>query len=129
MFKNRGLRLGLATNPLFPEAAVRSRIKWAGLRMEDFELYTSYENINYSKPNLDYYREILNRIDVDPSECLMVGNNVDEDMIANELGINVFLLTDCLINRSNKDISKYPNGNFDDLIKYINKHSEITLGC
>ena len=128
MLKNRGLKLVLATNPLFPKTAVKARLNWAGLRMEDFELVTTYENINYCKPNLDYYGERLNRINVAPSECLMVGNNVDEDMIASKLGINVFLVTDCLINKSNEDISKYPHGNINDLINYVNQHSKITLG-
>lgn len=128
MLKNRGLKLVLATNPLFPKTAVKARLNWAGLRMEDFELVTTYENINYCKPNLDYYSEILNRINVDPSECLMVGNNVDEDMIASKLGINVFLVTDCLINKSNEDISQYPHGNINDLVNYVNQHSKITLG-
>lgn len=45
----------------------------------------------------------------------MVGNDVGEDMIAQELGMKVFLITDCLINKSGEDISKYPNGTFDDL--------------
>ena len=33
--------------------------------------------------------------------------------------MKVFLLTDCLINRENKDISVYPHGSFDELIQYI----------
>ena len=41
-------------------------------------------------------------------------------MIAENLGFKVFLLTDCLINNTDEDINKYPNGNFDDLLKYIN---------
>ena len=40
-------------------------------------------------------------------------------MIAESLGMKVFLLTDCLINRENKDISVYPHGSFDELIQYI----------
>ena len=43
----------------------------------------------------------------------------DEDMIAETLGMKVFLLTDCLINKQNIDISVYPNGDFDKLIEYI----------
>ena len=49
----------------------------------------------------------------------MVGNDVGEDMIARDLGMQVFLLTDCLINRKEKDISVYPNGSFDELMDYI----------
>ena len=52
-------------------------------------------------------------------ECLMVGNDVDEDMVARELGMQVFLLTDCLLNRHHKDISAYPNGGFSALRTYL----------
>ena len=49
----------------------------------------------------------------------MVGNDVGEDMVAEKVGMKVFLLTDCLINKNNDDISKYPNGDFDKLSEYI----------
>ena len=52
-------------------------------------------------------------------ECIMVGNDVEEDMIARELGMDVFLLTDCLLNRKNRDNSQYPQGGFDELMKYL----------
>ena len=68
-----------------------------------------------------YYREILEKIGLEASECMMVGNDVKEDMVAKELGMKVFLLTDCLINSSNEDISEYPNGGFSDLLDFIKK--------
>jgi hypothetical protein len=40
-------------------------------------------------------------------------------MIAAELGMKVFLLTDCLINKAGEDIDKYPNGGFDELKRYV----------
>ena len=50
----------------------------------------------------------------------MVGNDVGEDMIATEkLGMQVFLLTDHLINKTDRKVSDFPNGNFDDLIKFL----------
>ena len=49
----------------------------------------------------------------------MVGNDADEDMIAETLGMRVFLLTDCLINRNGKDISRYPSGDFTELLQYV----------
>ena len=109
----------LATNPIFPAVATENRIRWAGLTPEDFYLYTTYENIGYCKPNLKYYMEILDRIGCKPEECLMVGNDVTEDMVAKELGMQVFLLTDCIINKNNQDISVFPRGNFEELRKYI----------
>lgn len=117
--KAMGFRVALATNPLFPSVATRSRIRWAGLEPEDFELVTTYENSRFCKPNVDYYREILGKLEVSPDRCLMVGNDVGEDMIAETLGMRVFLLTDCLINREQKDISAYPHGSFPELLEYI----------
>lgn len=117
--KAMGLRLVLATNPIFPAIATESRIRWAGLEPEDFELYTTYENIGFCKPNPDYYREILARLGLQPEECLMVGNDATEDMVAGELGMQVFLLTDCLINKEQKDLSGYPQGSFPQLIDYL----------
>ena len=117
--RDMGLRIVLATNPIFPAVATESRIRWAGLEPSDFEIYTTYENIGYSKPNIRYYTEIAERLEVSPEECLMVGNDVTEDMIAESIGMKVFLLTDCLINKEQKDISVYPHGSFDKLIEYI----------
>ena len=50
----------------------------------------------------------------------MVGNDVGEDMIAEKLGMKVFLLTDCIINKNNEDISRFPNGSFAELYKFFN---------
>ena len=118
--KEMGLRVALATNPLFPATATEQRISWTDLSHEEFEYFTHYENSCYCKPNLNYYRDVMSILKVSPDECLMVGNDVGEDMIAEKLGCKVFLLTACLINKDGKDISVYPNGNFDDLMDYIN---------
>ena len=117
--KSKGLRVALATNPVFPRIATQKRISWAGLDYTDFELCTTYENSKYSKPNLNYYKEILTKLNVKAEECLMIGNDVSDDMVVKNLNMKVFLLTDCLINTNNEDISVYPNCNFDDLIYYI----------
>lgn len=121
--KSAGYRIVLATNPIFPAVATESRIRWAGLEPEDFELYTTYENSHYCKPNPLYYREILDKLDLNADESLMVGNDVEEDMVAKELGMSVFLLKDCLINKNEKDISAFPQGGFAELCEYIKKAS------
>ena len=118
--KSRGYRLVLATNPVFPRVATLERMRWAGISREDFEIITTYENSRYTKPNPDYYRTLAKALGVLPEECLMVGNDVSDDMPARTLGMQVFLLTDCLINKSDEDLSAYPHGDFDALINYIN---------
>lgn len=120
--KEMSFQIALATNPIFPSTATESRIRWAGFEPNDFELYTTYENIGYCKPNPEYYREIARRLGVSPEQCLMVGNDVTEDMgAAQKTGMSVFLLTDCLINKERKDISVYPRGSFEQLIDFANK--------
>ena len=115
----RGFEVILATNPIFPPVATLSRISWAGLSAESFSLITNYSNSSYCKPNPKYYEEILSKIGKAPEECLMVGNDVEEDMVAQSLGMKVFLLTDCIINKKDRDISVYPHGGFDDLAAYL----------
>lgn len=117
----RGFRTALATNPIFPAIATESRIRWAGLEPEEFELRTTYENSSYCKPNPDYYRDIARRLGVREEECVMIGNDATEDLAARETGMEVFLLTDCLINKHGRDIEKIPHGDFDALSEYLGK--------
>ena len=117
--KGMGYSLILATNPLFPAVGTHARARWAGLDVSDFRIITTFENSYHCKPNLDYYRDILANIGAKAEDCLMVGNDVDEDMITEQLGMKVYLVTDCLINRTGKDISVYPNGDIKGLLDYI----------
>lgn len=119
LVRKLGMKTALATNPIFPMVATRQRIAWAGLEPKDFELCTTYENIGVSKPNPAYYSEIAKRLGVEPEECLMVGNDVSEDMVASKIGMQVFLLTDCLLNKKEEDISGYPQGGFLELQDFL----------
>ncbi len=97
--KEKGICTYLATNPVFPKVATMNRIKWAGLDAEDFELITTYEDNCYCKPNVDYYRTILEQFHLRPEECLMVGNDVEEDLAIRKLGVKTFLVTDTKENK------------------------------
>jgi HAD superfamily hydrolase (TIGR01549 family) len=119
--KEAGYRVALATSPLYPAVATLSRIRWAGLDPADFELITTYENFRHSKPQPEYYQDVMAALDVKPEECLMVGNDVTEDMVAATLGIQVFLLTDCIINKQDRDIRAFPKGSFPELLSYIRR--------
>ena len=119
--KALGLQAVLATNPIFPAAATHQRVQWAGLQTSEFLHITTYENASFCKPNPDYYREILHKLGLAPEECLMVGNDATEDMVAETLGMQVFLLTPCLINKHDLDLSRWPQGDFDALLDYLDK--------
>ena len=118
--KNSGYRVALATQPIFPHIATKHRTEWAGLDLSDFELVTTYENIGFTKPSHEYYKEVCSRLGVEPSQCLMVGNDVDDDMVTADLGMQTFLVTDCLINNSGKEITVYNKGSLADLINFLN---------
>lgn len=120
LVRSNGLRVVLATSPLYPAIATQKRICWTGLSPDDFELITTFENYHYAKPDPAYYIEVLQAIGLSAEECLMVGNDVEEDMIAKTLGMKVFLLTESLINKYEKDISVYPHGDWDDFLNYLN---------
>ena len=117
--KDSGYRLILATNPFFPVSIIHSRIRWAGIDPEIFEYITSFVNSSYCKPNPWYYREILDKRNLSAEECLMVGNDVTEDMVAEKVGIKTFLMTDHLLNKENRDIDQWPHGSFPELMNFI----------
>ncbi|MGD9605291.1 MAG: HAD family hydrolase [Bacilli bacterium] len=121
----KGIKLILATNPIFPKIATLKRIKWAGLNPKLFSFITTYENSFFAKPNICYYEQIITQFQLQPEECLMVGNDVSEDMVVTKLGMPTFLLTDCLNNREGIDINLFHNGDFLQLYDYLVKQSII----
>ena len=117
--KETELMVVLATSPLFPTVATESRIRWAGLEPGDFAYVTTYENSRYCKPNPLYYIELCERLGLSPEEVVMIGNDVGDDMVAESVGMRVFLLTDCLINHKSADISGYRQGGFPELFNFM----------
>ena len=116
---NNGRKVVLATNPVFPQNAQIARLSWIGLSPDDFELVTDYETDSFTKPNPKYYLSICDRIGVSPEECLMVGNDVTEDMMgASKAGLSCFLVTDYII-ESDKFEWGGPSGDFKELLKYL----------
>lgn len=116
--RRKGDKVVLATNPIFPLSGVQSRLSWAGLAPEDFDLITSYETCHFCKPDPRYYREILEGLGLDPHRCLMIGNDVEEDIrAARSLGMQTFLIKDCLIGDATRVST--PSGTFQDCIAFL----------
>ena len=117
--KSRGLETYLATNPVFPRCATMNRIRWAGLDAEDFKVITTYETCTYCKPNPEYFRGILEEFSLDPSECLMVGNDVEEDLAIRVLGVKTYLVTDTMENKKDLPVKSDYIGTLEELLKFI----------
>lgn len=110
----------IATNPLFPKLATFARINWLGFKPENFDLITTYENSHFSKPNPKYYLEILNKFNLKPENCIMVGNDEKEDYLgATSAGIKTYLVGDCIIKNleKNENIKHYTFNELMNIIK------------
>jgi len=119
ILKAKGYTLVIATNPMFPRLAIEKRIEWTGLNRVDFSYVTSFEDNHFCKPQLQYYQEILQQIKKDPSECLMVGNDVTEDMVAGKLGIHTYLLKDYKIQKGEILHPAEYEGSTDDFLGFV----------
>lgn len=115
----RGLRIALATNPVFPLPAVRSRMAWAGVEDLPWEFVTCYEEMHFCKPYPGFYREIARRLGLSPEKCLMVGNDAGEDLAASAVGMRTYLVIDFLKNRDRAQFKPDFSGSLADLAGWL----------
>ncbi|MGE5633229.1 MAG: HAD family hydrolase [Caulobacteraceae bacterium] len=126
ILKKKNYKLVIATNPLFPRKAIHLRIQWAGLKLEDFSYITSYEDNHYCKPQVHYYSEVLEKIGKKPEQCMMVGNDVQEDLISSRLGLKTFLITNHMIHRTSEDIHSDYMGDYNSFYEFVKNLEPIT---
>jgi len=110
-----GLRLAVATNPLFPRIAIDHRLTWAGVPSDRFayDVITSYETFHSAKPQLAYYAEILGHLGVAASRAAMVGDSPSDDLApARALGMAVFHV-------SPSPDAGYPGGALDQVLDWL----------
>ena len=89
-----GYQVVVATMPVFPGTALRQRMEWGGLADLPFALVTDYETMHASKPHAAYYREIAALIHCAPEDCVMVGNEIANDIVpAKRAGMKTFFVT------------------------------------
>ena len=75
------------------------------------------------KPHLEYYQEILKKLNIsDPKEVMMVGNDVDEDMVSSKLGFETYLVTDCMLSRYGLEKNVKNKGTSSDFLVYIKEN-------
>ena len=116
----RGLKVVVATNAVFPMIALQQRLDLAGVGHFDYELITSYEVMHFCKPHPEYYQEIAATIGVKPEECLMVGNDIGEDLPAGTIGMKTFLVENMLIDKG-QDLTPDWRGCLPDLYEFIGR--------
>jgi len=85
-----GLEVVVATQPIFPRAAIEHRLAWAGLADLGLERLTTYEIMHACKPLPEFFREAAGMADAEPSQCVMVGDDRSLDMPAGSVGMRTF---------------------------------------
>ncbi|WP_035300881.1 HAD family hydrolase [Brevibacillus thermoruber] len=123
--KRQGFRVAVATNPVFPRAAIHHRLAWIELAPHDFELVTVYEESHFTKPNPAYFAEICQKLGVQPTECVMVGNHMQEDMVAGKLGMKTFLVTNWLEDRGEPQYPVDQRGTLEELYAAISQRTGV----
>lgn len=120
-----GYGLALVTNPVVPQKSVVYRLEWVGLNPDDFLFITSSQNMNRCKPDVQFYERLTERLNLEPSRCLMIGNSPAEDLPAHDAGIRTFLVE---TPRSVKAIRKNMTderldacGTFADLMEWMHR--------
>ncbi len=110
----------VATQPMFPIEAVKKRLSWTNLSSDSFDHITVYDDSKFSKPNPKYYQEIMDRFEATAENTVMIGNDVNEDILpCKKLDVDTFLVLDGLINVQNHDTKDLRKGYYKDLIEYL----------
>ncbi len=116
---DRGLKIVLATQPIYPLSAIRQRMSWAGIEDMPWDLVTSYKDMHFCKPAPEYYLEIAGRLELHPGECIMVGNDVLDDISAAKAGMKTYLVTDYLIDKKQEDLRPDWTGRLAELAGWL----------
>jgi FMN phosphatase YigB (HAD superfamily) len=85
-----GLKVAVATNPIFPRAAVEHRMAWAGIDDLPVDVVTTYETMHACKPLAAYFLETAELMRTHPEKCLMVGDDRDLDLPAAATGMRTY---------------------------------------
>jgi len=120
--RQSGVPLALATNPVFPRALIEARCRWVGLDVNNFVLLTSFENSHYCKPQAGYFREVADRLAVDPKTCLMVGNDTSHDLAATQVGMTTWLVDPYLMEREGPTWRPDHRGTHQQLHEFLRRH-------
>ncbi len=101
--RKKGIKVVLATNPVFPAIATQVRLAWIGLNFDDFIHVSHAENSYYCKPDPEYYNTLLSIAGSNPEETLMVGNHYLYDMSAKGVGIKTWMIKKNQLGEEYKD--------------------------
>lgn len=116
-----GRQVVLATNPVFPRDAILQRLEWAlpGSDELPFDLVTSYEEMHFTKARPDYYLEIVGQLGRQPSECVMVGDNWQWDVVNSiRAGLAAWWIAPADVGTPDPDLPLLGRGSLEDFTAF-----------
>lgn len=119
---NRGYRLAVATNPLFPRTAILQRLDWANLPAETypFEIISSYETFHFSKPEPAYFAELLARMGWPAGPVVIVGDDLKRDVASGRrMGFPVFWIAHEGVSAKDGPLGPSASGSLGDILPWI----------
>jgi FMN phosphatase YigB (HAD superfamily) len=123
---SQGHRIAIATDPLLPRKATHHRLRWAGFQPGQFELVSTYEEFHFSKTHPAYYAEVLGRMGWPEGPVLMVGNDMERDILpAQKLGLAVYHVD--VEPASSFGPEAGPRGRLSDLRPWLESTDSVSL--
>jgi len=116
-----GLKVVVATNPVFPRPMVEARLRWAHIDDFPFDYVTTFDNSRYCKPHPGYFRDVLGQLGLAAEECLMVGNDTEHDLGARAAGIPTFLVDTWLLDRAKGEYVTDYRGGHGELLHFLDQ--------
>jgi FMN phosphatase YigB (HAD superfamily) len=86
-----GLRVAVATTPIYTPDVIALRLDWAGLADVPWHLITHSEVMHACKPHAAYYAEAAALLGAEPERCVMVGDDPLQDGPAAKTGMHTLL--------------------------------------
>lgn len=122
----RGHRLAISTNPLFPRSAIEQRLAWAGFPVSkfNFELIASYETFHFVKPNPAFFAEMLGRLGWPDGGVIVVGDDLERDILAAEqIGLKAYWISSAG-NADQNNQFNITKGDLSDILSWIDSFSD-----
>ena len=89
----RGFKVGIATNALWPHTAIQQRLEWAELGVEigTLEPVPTFDRFHFAKPDPAFFAELLASMGWPDGAVIVVGDDGDQDIqAARQLGMTSF---------------------------------------
>ena len=123
--REAGLKVILSTNPLFPRIATVKRMAISGLREEDFDLVTTFENSSFCKPNPEYFIELMRKFSLSADEVIVFGNNTfDDGECAVGAGLKCYIIESENLIENEKSTHSFERIQITDVIDTVKKHMQ-----